>query len=201
MTDHQMNHLHQGCWLNEPPAWSLDEAGLRITTGHESDFWRDTLYGFRHDNGHALLVPTEGDFTAFVTFEGSYEALYDQAGLLIRQDETVWLKAGIEHSDGVANMSVVATNNVSDWSTTALPPLTRPQRLRVTRLSDAVVVQFRNDANRWQLLRVASLRANGPLSVGPMACSPLRHGFLARFTEFRLTAPVEGALHDESPAD
>jgi uncharacterized protein len=201
MTDNQMDLLRHGSWLNEPPSWSLEADGLRMETGKETDFWRDTLYGFRHDNGHGLLVPTEGDFTVFVTFEGTYEALYDQAGLILRQDEEVWLKAGIEHSDGVANMSVVATNSVSDWSTTALPPLTRPQRLRLTRLSDAIVVQFRNDANRWQLLRVASLRAKGPLSVGPMACSPLRSGFRATFTEFRLTAPVEGALHDETPAD
>ena len=201
MTLDMRTTLRDATWLNEPPAWSLDDAGLRITTGPESDFWRDTLYGFRHDNGHALLVPTQGDFTAFVTFEGGYEALYDQAGILLRQDEAVWLKAGIEHSDGVANMSVVATNNASDWSTTALPALTRPQRLRVTRRVDAVVVQFRNEAHRWQLLRVASLKTTGPLRVGPMACSPLRHGFQARFTEFRLTAPIESALHDESPAD
>lgn len=195
-----LERLRDARWLNEPPVWSLADEALRLETGDKTDFWRDTLYGFRRDSGHALLVPVEGDFTAHLTFAGDYETLYDQAGLMLRQDESVWLKAGVEHSDGVANMSVVATRGASDWSTTARPDLSGPQRLRLTRRADAVVVQFRNEANRWQLLRVASLPATGPVHIGPMACSPQRAGFRARFTEFHLAPPVPEALHDESPA-
>lgn len=200
MTNDLQSNLHTATWHNEPASWSLDATGLRLATSSETDFWRDTLYGFRRDSGHALLAPIEGDFTATVSFDGGYEALYNQAGIMLRRDETVWLKAGIEHSDGVANMSVVVTNGVSDWSTTALPGLSGPQRLRITRLADAVVVQFRNASDRWQLLRVASLPVGGPLRIGPMACSPQRAGFEAWFTEFRIGPPVAGALHDESPA-
>ncbi|NKX44649.1 DUF1349 domain-containing protein [Roseibacterium sp. KMU-115] len=191
--------LESATWLNPPPAWSLTAAALTVETGDRTDFWRDTLYGFRRDSGHALLLPVEGDFTAHLRFDGDYAALYDQAGLMLRRDGAHWIKAGIEQSDGVANLSVVVTREASDWSTLALGPSPGPQRLRLTRLGGAVVIQARNAANRWQLLRVAPF-PEGPAQVGPMACSPERGGFRARFTEFTLGPAVSQALHDESPA-
>ena len=42
-------------WLNPPEAWTQVGAGLAFATGLRTDFWRDTLYGFRRDSGHALL--------------------------------------------------------------------------------------------------------------------------------------------------
>jgi regulation of enolase protein 1 (concanavalin A-like superfamily)/GNAT superfamily N-acetyltransferase len=196
-----LSFLAGGSWLNPPPAWRLDGDALAIETGAETDFWRDTLYGFRRDTGHALLVPVHGDFTAHVSFEGGYEALYDQAGLMLRRDDAFWLKAGVEFSDGVANLSVVVTRGGSDWSTTPIAAPVGPQRLRLTRLGGAVVVQVRDAANRWGLLRVAEFPADAALSVGPMACSPKRGGFRARFTEFRVGPAVSHPLHDENPVD
>lgn len=196
-----IDQLGNAQWLNEPDDWSLDDHALRFETGRETDFWRDTLYGFRHDNGHALMMPVDGDFTAFVTFDAVYETLYDQAGVMLRRDEEVWLKAGIELSDGIANMSTVVTRGASDWSILPLPQANGPQRLRLTRKGAAVVVQFRNDARRWQLMRLADFPAGGTFFVGPMACSPKRAGFRARFTEFRIEPAVAEPLHDESVAE
>jgi regulation of enolase protein 1 (concanavalin A-like superfamily) len=187
-------------WLNPPPEWHLGDDALVFETGHETDFWRATLYGFNRDDGHAFLVPVRGDFTAHLTFDGAYNTLYDQAGLMLRQNETHWIKAGIEFSDDVSNMSVVVTRDASDWSILALPVATGPQRLRLTRIGTAVIVQFRNAANRWQLLRVADFSVGPELLIGPMACSPKRAGFQAVFTEFTIGPAVAEALHDESPA-
>lgn len=194
-----LSDLAVGTWLNPPPSSNLTVETLTIETGARTDFWRDTLYGFRRDSGHALLLPVEGDFTAHVSFEGDYTALYDQAGFMIRQDEGHWIKAGVEFSDGMANLSVVVTREASDWSTLAIPGLVEPQRLRLTRLGAAVVIQARNAANRWQLLRVAPF-PKGPALIGPMACSPERAGFRARFTELEVGPAVAQPLHDETPA-
>lgn len=191
--------LDGAAWLNPPPRWDRTAEQLTLETGGHTDFWRKTLYGFTRDSGHALLASVDGNFTAHVTFDADYDALYDQAGLLLRQDEAHWIKAGIEFSDGVPNMSVVVTQQASDWSTVAVPTLTGPQRLRLTRIGGAVVLQFRNAANRWQLLRVAPF-PEGPALIGPMACSPERAGFRARFSEFAVGPAVVKALHDESPA-
>ncbi|WP_136645287.1 DUF1349 domain-containing protein [Tabrizicola sp. YIM 78059] len=194
-----LDALDAATWLNPPPAWDRTPEALTLETGEGTDFWRDTLYGFRRDSGHAFLVPVMGDFTAHVGFEGDYRALYDQAGLMLRQDDAHWIKAGIELSDGVANLSVVVTRGASDWSTLALGAEPGPQRLRMTRTGGAVVIQARNAANHWQLLRVTPFPP-GPARVGPTACSPERAGFSARFTEFTLGPAVAKALHDESPA-
>jgi hypothetical protein len=195
----RLTALDEATWLNPPPAWDRTSEALTFETGDRTDFWRDTLYGFRRDSGHALMVPVEEDFTAFIGFDGAYEALYDQAGLMLRLNAACWIKAGIELSDGVANLSVVVTRDASDWSTLALGPAPGPQRLRLTRTGGAVVIQARNAANRWQLLRVAPF-PEGPAHVGPMACSPERAGFRSRFTEFTLGPAVSSALHDDTPA-
>lgn len=194
-----MKHLAQATWLNPPPAFHLGDT-LTLTTAPKTDFWRDTLYGFRRASGHALLAPAPADFTLHLTFDGGYRDLYDQAGLLLWQDDAHWLKAGVELSDGVANLSTVVTNGTSDWSTLPLQGPAGTQRLRLTRLNDALVIQARNPANRWQLLRVTAF-PTGPVQIGPMACSPEGPGFPARFTEFTLGPAVPHPLHDESPAD
>lgn len=194
-----MIDLAQATWLNPPAAFDLTADALTVTTGDRTDFWRDTLYGFRRASGHALLSPVPGDFTLHLTFGGDYQTLYDQAGLLLWQDDAHWLKAGVEHSDGVANLSVVVTNENSDWSTLPLSGSAGSQRLRLTRLGSAVVIQARSAANRWQLLRVAPFPP-GPAQIGPMACAPERAGFSALFTEFTLGPAVAQPLHDETPA-
>jgi regulation of enolase protein 1 (concanavalin A-like superfamily) len=194
-----LNSLNAATWLNPPPAWDRTAEAQTLETGDRTDFWRDTLYGFRRDSGHALMVPVAGDFTALICFDGAYEVLYDQAGLMLRLDESHWIKAGIELSDGVANLSVVVTRGASDWSTLPLGPTPGPQRLRLTRTGGAVIIQERNAANRWQLLRLAPF-PEGPVHVGPMACTPERAGFEARLSEFTLGPALAQALHDESPA-
>lgn len=128
---------------------------LMLEPGEHTDFWRDTLYGFCRNTWHALLVSCAGDFTAYVTFKEDFAALCDQAGLMLRKDEAHWIKMGIEVSDGMTNLSVVVTQQASSWSTAALPRSTGPQRLRLTPLGSAVVIQAWNPVDRWQLLRVA----------------------------------------------
>ena len=116
-------------WLNPPPQHSIDGDAVRVRTGKETDFWRETFYGFRRDNGHFMYRPVEGDFTAEVTVDGRYEVLYDQAGLMVRLSETHWVKAGIEYTDGVMYFSVVVTNDASDWSLATIPA--SPDRIRI----------------------------------------------------------------------
>ncbi len=51
--------MERGIWLNEPQNWSAGETGLRLTTLDKTDFWRETHYGFTHDDGHFLGVRAE----------------------------------------------------------------------------------------------------------------------------------------------
>lgn len=43
-------------WTREPIAVSHHDGRMTVVAAEASDWWRESAYGFRHDNGHALLV-------------------------------------------------------------------------------------------------------------------------------------------------
>ncbi len=182
-------------WLNPPPSFGIDGDALTLTTGERTDFWRKTHYGFIRDTGHFLHHTVVGDFTAEVTIAARYEALYDQAGLMLRLDETCWVKAGIEYTDGQAFFSTVITNDRSDWSIVALPFAADRLRLRLTRHADAIRVQVQRPDGTWRLTRLGYLEA-GPAQIGVMACSPERAGFTASFHHYTCGPAIDRTLHD-----
>ena len=49
-----------------------------------TDFWQGTHYGFRVDNGHALLAEIGGDFALETRVRTQPVHQYDQAGLMVR---------------------------------------------------------------------------------------------------------------------
>lgn len=183
-------------WHSEPPHWSIEDGRLAATTGDKTDFWRQTYYGFVRDDGHALLVPASGEFTAALAFEGDYRELYDQAGLMLRANAENWIKFGIEWTDGAAHLSCVVTRGISDWSAQTFE-LSGPLSLRATRLKDAVLLQYRNRDGAWQMARLAPLAYDfDQLSVGPYLCSPERAGFQAIFHAFEIGPPNVAGLHE-----
>ncbi|CAN7241828.1 DUF1349 domain-containing protein [Rhizobium sp. LjRoot254] len=184
-------------WLNEPPFWQGDAGSLSLVTGDKTDFWRETFYGFIRDSGHAWLTPVSGDFSATVTIRGDYQALYDQAGMMLRIDETHWIKTGIEFTDGLMHFSVVVTRGVSDWSVIPLHSASTETAVfvRLTRHADAVRVQFHLGDGRWQMARLCPFPADDAI-VGVTACSPERKGFSARFEDISVGPPIARKLHD-----
>lgn len=191
-----MSMFASGTWLNEPPKWTRDGDQLSVVTGGKTDFWQNTFYDFIHDNGHFFHVQSTGDFTAAVSFEGAYETLYDQAGLMLRVDAQNWIKLGIEYSDGVCNFSLVCTiGGRSDWSVIPQQMLTGPQSVRITRVGDAAIAHFRQTNGAWQMMRLCPFVATPDIQVGPMTCSPQRAGFNVTFSGFEITPPISNPLH------
>ena len=190
------SELRQAVWHSEPPEWELTDAGLTLSTGNKTDFWQDTFYGFKRDDGHFLGHAVTGDFTAVVGFVADYRVLYDQAGLMMRSDAGNWLKAGIEYSDEVTNFSTVVTRDGrSDWSVIPVPKLSGLQRVRLTRKGNAVVTHFLGANGQWQLMRLADFPSDISVQVGPMACAPERSGLKVSFSEFEISPPLESPLH------
>ncbi len=173
----------QMTWLNPPPQASLAGTSLTVTTAPQTDFWRKTHYGYSRHSGHFLHHPVPGDFTAEVTIAARYETQYDQAGLMLWIDETRWVKAGVEFTDGQCIFSTVITNDRSDWSIFALPFPADRLSLRLTRQADALWVQLRQPDGTWPTTRLGYLEA-GPGLVGPMTCSPSEKGFTVQFHDY-----------------
>jgi regulation of enolase protein 1 (concanavalin A-like superfamily) len=181
-------------WMNEPPRWSFEGDTLEATTGHKTDFWRETFYDFIRDNGHFFHKDVTGDFTARVTLVGEYETLYDQSGLMLRVDERNWIKTGIEFTNGTTHLSAVFTRDYSDWSVVAVPEYSGELTLRITRYGTAVRIEFLSDGG-WQLLRLGYLPIPETCQIGVMCCSPEREGFEARFKDFSISEPISEDPH------
>lgn len=189
--------LKQMTWLNPPPVSEVRDDALRVISGEKTDFWQGTYYGFHHDSGHFLHQSRKGDFTAEIRFSGGYEALYDQAGMMVRADATHWMKCGIEYTDGARHLSVVVTNGNSDWSAFRIDHDFQEMSLRVTRNGDALFIQYRTDRmQEWRMARLAWFDpAFEEVSVGPLFCSPQRAGFEAVFHDFAVSDPLSRDIH------
>lgn len=182
-------------WLNEPPTWQGNTDGLRVVTGPTTDFWRVTHYGFIRDNGHFYYEERPGDFTIQVKINGRFEALYDQAGVMIRLDAANWIKAGVEYTDGLPHFSAVVTREFSDWSVLPATSATAVW-LRLTKLGTAVRIQYSTDGLSFPMLRLAYFPESTPTQVGLMCCSPEREGFEAQFSDLRIGEPIRTSLHE-----
>jgi len=173
-------------WLNPPSRWRRDGEDLIVTTDDHTDFWRKTEYGFIRDNGHFAHRTIVGDFSVELTFVGEYQALYDQAGLMIRLDAERWIKTGIEFTDETMNFSTVVTDDTSDWSLIPLngSPHRAVIRARLVRKGATVTTAFQRENGGWQTARVAGFPDVQECHVGVMCCSPQRAGFEVRFSDF-----------------
>jgi hypothetical protein len=171
-------------WINQPPRWERDGDRVIIHTEPNTDYWRTTKHGFIKDDGHFFYQPASGHFIASVTVRGDYNALYDQAGLMVRLDERHWMKCGVEFVDGVQYANAVVTRDFSDWSVVALRPAPAALRLRVTRGRDHLEVHWAADDEPFTMIREAYFPPAESLSVGLLACSPKGAGFRASFESF-----------------
>ncbi|MFS0515926.1 DUF1349 domain-containing protein [Nostoc sp. UIC 10607] len=174
-------------WYNEPSTWSEQAKFISVNAGAKTDFWQKTYYHFMRDNGNFYYQEVKGDFTVEVKIKGQYQVLYDQAGLMIRENEKTWLKCGIEYVEEVQNVSAVVTRDYSDWS---VVPLSQPPValwLRVQRRSETVEVQYSLNGENYQMLRLAYLTHAETVQVGLMCASPQGEGFSVVFEDFKIT--------------
>lgn len=177
-------------WLNPPPDWSGDPDRLQVRAGAKTDFWRKTHYGFIRDNGHVYGRWLSGDFTAEVMIRGQYATLYDQAGIMVRLNETTWLKTGIEYVHGVQFVSAVVTRDFSDWSVVPLASSPPAIGLRVKREGDGIEIHYQTEPEgAWTMLRLTYLTTE-PVLVGVMCAAPDGDGFDVTFENLTLSGTL-----------
>jgi len=174
-------------WLNEPKHWRREGNVLICTADPKTDFWRKTYYSYITDNGHFLRRKVKGDFVATIKVTGQYHDLYDQAGLMVRYDESNWMKCGVEFVDGKQNMSVVFTRDYSDWSTAQLPISGKPLWLKISRKGSAFDISYALDGKSYVQARSGYLTPAEVVEIGPMLAAPEGKGFEARFEDFVIT--------------
>ena len=171
----------QGVWLNPPAEAVQENSQLKVTAIHESDFWRNTSYGFVHDSGHALLTDFPANSSMEVTFILDYSGQFDQAGIIVHSDSQHWIKAGVESADGLPQVGAVVTLINSDWS---LAPVAdwfgKEVTVRASRTTDALTIRARCGEDD-QLIRLAPIDSSISWSAGPHCASPVSRSLDATF--------------------
>jgi uncharacterized protein len=180
-------------WHEPPPRRCTGPDGLLVAPAAGTDFWQGTHYGFRVDNGHALLAEVPGDFVVETRVHASPAHQYDQAGLMVRLSPSCWLKTSVEFEPGEPSRlgAVVTNNGWSDWSTQDVDPEAgRDVAFRVSRRGADYLVEAVLVGARWTQLRLARLHddVGGPVRAGLYACSPKAAGFEARFERLTVRA-------------
>jgi regulation of enolase protein 1 (concanavalin A-like superfamily) len=184
-----------GAWTALPVAAEESGGRLLVTAAEGSDAWRHTGYGFVHEDEHALLEGWDRGRAVEVSFIASFEAQFDQAGLMVRVDAERWIKAGVEFADGAPQVGAVVTAGKSDWSVAPVPEWAgREVTIRASRFEDAVIIRARVEDEPWRLVRLAPLDPEAEVQAGPYCCAPSRAGLTVAFTSWRLTEP-DAALH------
>lgn len=185
----------EGEWTTPPVGVETEGTELVVTAAEGSDAWRVTSYGFVHDNEHALLAPLPPDAAIEVAFAATMAEEFDQAGLFLRASGTRWIKAGIEFADGLPNLGVVVTDEVSDWSSAPVPDWAgRRVTVRASRAGDAITIRARVGEEPFRFVRLVPLDPALELAAGPYLCAPTRAGLTVRFHSWELTAP-DASLH------
>ena len=174
----------QGIWLNPPVKATQEKSHLKVTTIHESDFWRNTSYGFVHDSGHALLSDFPVNSSMEVTFVLDYSGQFDQAGIIVYSDSQHWIKAGVESADGFPQVGAVVTSVNSDWSLAPVPGwMGKLVTVRASRTTDALTIRARCGEDD-QLIRLAPIDASLSWSAGPHCASPISNSLEVTFTQW-----------------
>lgn len=187
---------HEGTWTHEPVDQQItDDGHLRVTAVEGSDAWRHTSYGFVHESEHALLRPLDVGRAVEVAFVAAFSQQFDQAGAFVRFDDDHWIKAGVEHADGVDQLGAVVTNERSDWSVAPVADWGgRVVTVRVSRASESVTIRARVGDEPMRLVRVAPTPPDAAAWAGPLICAPTRAGLAVEFVSW-VETDADVALH------
>ncbi|MFM9151973.1 MAG: DUF1349 domain-containing protein [Candidatus Planktophila sp.] len=185
---------NQGQWVNPPLSSSHDGQSLTVAAIHESDFWRNTSYGFVHDSGHALLSEFPDHSAMEVSFILDYTGQFDQAGIIVYSDSQHWIKAGVESADGSPQVGAVVTDINSDWSLAPVPEwMGKEVTVRASRAGDALTIRVRcGQENR--MVRLAPLDESLIWRAGPHCASPISENLTITFTQWQ-AGDADLALH------
>ena len=197
-------NLTDGRWMNAPAHFDLQADSLKMTTGGGTDLWQRSYYGFRNDNAPALLFESDENFSFSSRLLFDYQNRFDQCGLLIYLDSENWFKASVEYENPEFSRlgSVVTNRGYSDWATSDIPTPTEIS-YRLSRRGPDFLIEAALPGEGFRQMRIFHLNvmgettaamgsaqpplpAEGKVSFGLYACSPLDSSFTVRFMDTKM---------------
>lgn len=181
-------------WKNQPVESMSDTQQLSITTGPQTDWFRDPAGKHVKENAPiALFVPPDSTFSLQARVTVEFAAMYDAGTLFVYAHEALWAKLCFEYSPQGQPMIVsVVTRGVSD-DCNSVSIEDHSVYLRMYRQGDVLAFHYSLDGQYWHFVRFFSLGILEQLRVGFSTQSPTGQGCRAVFSEIRYTP---GSLSD-----
>lgn len=172
---------------------------LELSAASSSDYFVDPASG--HEEASATVLARTVDDRAFqlsVRVRPALRATFDAGALMVRCDPDHWAKVCLEQavSGAPTAVSVVTRGRSDDANGWVLPG--PDARLRISRDGEVFAFHVSTDGMTWDLLRIFSLPAPGPVEVALVAQSPMGEGCTVTFSD---TVFVPRALADPRSAD
>jgi regulation of enolase protein 1 (concanavalin A-like superfamily) len=174
-------------WYNPPQGWEcLADGGLRIHVHPRTDFFQNPNRQGGRDSACYLWVPVAGDFVARTHVRPKFASTYDAGALLVRSNETHWVKICFERTDfGTTAIVSVVTDGLSDDANGA--DITAPDVwLQIVRVGDLFGLHYALDGASWRMVRYFALPLPPSTQIGLVAQSPVGPGTSVDFLSFSL---------------
>jgi len=178
---------------------------VQMSIPSKTDLWRrDVKNGYVKENAPYYFRKVKGDFQVSVKVNGNFSSLFDQAGILIRQNRETYLKCGVEiftkNRQLLCHASTTVTKKFSDWSTVPLAgDKTSSYWFVVRRIGNCVESYSSSDGVKYNQIRLALLFDQEKISVGMYGASPQGSGLKVKFEHFNIQQEEEEA--EEAEAD
>jgi len=170
---------------------------VQMSIPSKTDLWRrDVKNGYVKENAPYYFRKVKGDFQVSVKVSGNFSSLFDQAGILIRQNRETYLKCGVEifkkNRQLLCHASTTVTKKFSDWSTVPLAgDKTSSYWFVVRRIGDCVESYSSSDGVKYNQIRLALLFDQEKISVGMYGASPQGSGLKVKFEHFNIQQEEE----------
>jgi len=164
---------------------------VQMNIPSKTDLWRRDGHGYVKENAPYYFRKVKGDFQVSVKVSGNFLNLFDQAGILIRQNRETYMKCGVEifkkNRQLLCHASTTVTKKFSDWSTVPLNgDKNNSYWFVVRRIGNCVEAYSSIDGVKYNQIRLALLFDKEKLSVGMYGASPQGSGLKVNFEHFNI---------------
>ncbi len=174
-----LDALKDFSWHNEPFNVRFSEEGMIVETLPHTDFWQNRRHNFQKDDGHFFYQNCPPVFSLDIKWHAENPENFAQCGIMIRQNEFNWAKAGIlcASKDQPQIGSVVTVAGQSDWAVNPLKICPADIWYRLCCQNGDCVLSYSLDGRQYQRLRLFYLNSDNGLKAGAYACSPQESSF------------------------
>jgi regulation of enolase protein 1 (concanavalin A-like superfamily) len=165
----------------------INEKSLKIKAHPRSDYFINPADGEKSLNAPYYYVETNEDFIIRAKVTNSFISIYDACALMVKSDETCWVKLCFELTDiGTHAVVSVVTNGLSD-DAKSVDIQGYSVYLKKEKKGKLFALHYSLDGNEYKMVRFFSLPVKEIIKVGFVAQSPLGEGGDCLFEEIQLS--------------